>query len=369
MTQNLARGRLAAMFAALAFFCGHNPNALAQGQAPLKVGFVYVSPVGQSGWSYQHDLGRQAMQAALGGQVRTTVVEAVAEGPDSERVMRDLASQGHGLIFATSFGYLEPALKVAAAFPDVKFEHAGGYRTAPNLNTYNARYYEARYLAGMLAGKASRSGTAGYVAGFPVPEVVQGINAFTLGMRSVNPDARVRVLWLNTWFDPAREREAALTLVNQGADVLTNHSGSAAVPQVAQENFKIRGVQLIAYQSDMRAVAPDAQLAAVTHHWGGYYTQVARAVLSGRWKAQPVWGGMKDGMVQLSAVHARLPQDLRQQVDARRKAIIAGSFKPFSAPLHDNEGKLRLQHGALDDDAIATMNWFVQGVVGSVPRP
>ncbi|MDQ6681461.1 MAG: BMP family ABC transporter substrate-binding protein, partial [Pseudomonadota bacterium] len=249
--------------------------------SPLKIGFVYVSPVGEAGWSYQHDLGRREMEKALGDKVRTTVVEAVAEGADSERVIRDLARQGNELIFATSFGYLEPTLRVAAEFPDVKFEHAGGYKTAANVNTYNARYYEARYLAGLVAGSTSKSGVAGYVAGFAVPEVVQGINAFAIGMRESNPKAVVKVLWLNTWFDPAREAEAAQTLVNQGADVLTNHSASPAVAQTAQANFAAKGVRLLAYQSDMRAFAPDAQLAAVTHHWGGYYTAVARSVLAG----------------------------------------------------------------------------------------
>ncbi|HPM68380.1 MAG TPA: BMP family ABC transporter substrate-binding protein, partial [Piscinibacter sp.] len=276
MHKNLARA--AALAAALL-----SPFQTPAQTPPLKVGFVYVSPVGEAGWSYQHDLGRREMERALGARVKTTVVEAVAEGADSERVMRDLAAQGHQLIFATSFGYLEPALRVAAEFPKVKFEHAGGYKTAANLNTYNARYYEARYLAGWLAGKTSKSGIAGYVAGFPVPEVVQGINAFAIGMREANPTAQLRVLWLNAWFDPAREREAAQTLINQGADVLTNHSGSPAVPQAAQAAFKDKGVRVIAYQSDMKAFAPDAQLAAVTHHWGGHYTRVAQSVLDGRW--------------------------------------------------------------------------------------
>jgi simple sugar transport system substrate-binding protein len=260
-------------------------------------------------------------------------------------------------------------LRVAKEFPSVKFEQAGGYKTAANVNTYNARYYEARYLAGLLAGRSSHSGMAGYVAGFPVPEVVQGINAFALGMRAANPKAQVRVLWLNSWFDPPREREAAITLINQGADVLTNHSGSTAVALAAQENFKTKGVQLIAYQSDMQGIAPDAQLAAVTHHWGSHYTNVAQAVLLKQWSATPVWGGMKDDLVQLSAVHARVPADVRSLIETRRKAIIGGSLKPFSAPLTDNEGKLRLASGALDDGAIAAMNWFVQGVVGSVPKP
>ena len=361
MYKNLAR---AAALAAALLSPLHTP---AQTNAPLKVGFVYVSPVGEAGWSYQHDLGRREMERALGAKVKTTVVEAVAEGADSERVMRDLAAQGHQLIFATSFGYLEPALRVAAEFPQVKFEHAGGFKTAANLNTYNARYYEARYLAGWLAGKTSKSGVAGYVAGFPVPEVVQGINAFAIGMREANPKAQVRVLWLNAWFDPAREREAAQTLINQGADVLTNHSGSPAVPLAAQAAFKDRGVRVIAYQSDMKAFAPDAQIAAVTHHWGGYYTRVAQSVIDGRWQPTPVWAGMKDGLVQLSAVDPQLPKELRVQLEARRKAVVSGKLRPFSGRLLDSVGRERQAGGTMDDAAIATMNWLAAGVVGSLP--
>ena len=380
MNKNLARCRMAAMLAAaaasLVSLAALMPAAAqnaapptAPPTAPLKVAFVYVSPIGEAGWTYQHEQGRLALQQALGKRVSTRVVEGVAEGADSERVMRDLAAQGHQLIFATSFGYLEPALRVAAEFPGVKFEHAGGYKTAPNLNTYNARYYEARFLAGLLAGKTSRSGVAGYVAGFPVPEVIQGINAFTLGMRQVNPQAQVKVLWLNTWFDPAREREAAQTLINQGADVLTNHSGSTAVAQTAEENFKTKGVRLIAYQSDMSRFAPNAQLTAITHQWGGYYTQVAQAVLNGSWKPQPVWGGMRQGFVALAPFAASVPKDVVALVDAQRSALLAGRLKPFSAPLIDTDGKLRLATGSLDDAAIASMNWFVQGVVGSLPKP
>ena len=362
MLQNLARGLLAATLAVLAAALFAQPAT-----PPLKVGFVYVSPIGEAGWTFQHDQARLALEQALGAKVQTSVVEAVAEGADSERVMRDLAARGHRLIFATSFGYLEPALRVAAEFPGVRFEHAGGYKTAPNLSTYNARFYEARYLAGMLAGRASRSGVAGYVAGFPVPEVVQGINAFALGMRAVNPAAQVRVVWLNTWFDPARERDAAQALINQGADVLANHSGSPAVPQTAQQNFRSKGVRTIGYQSDMRRFAPDAQLAAVVPDWSGHYIRAAQAVIDGRWQPHPVWGGMKDGMVKLVAVDPLLPAALRERVEARRADIVAGRFQVFGAPLRDNTGRVRLASGALDDAAIATMNWFVDGVLGTLP--
>ena len=365
MFKNLARGLSAAMLAAAAA----TPPTLAAAQAapPLKVGFVYVSPIGEAGWTYQHDLGRRAMERALGPKVATTAVEAVAEGADSERVMRDLVARGHKLIFATSFGYLDPALRVAADHPEVVIEHAGGFKTAKNLNTYNARFYEARYLAGLLAGKTSKSGIAGYVAGFPVPEVIQGINAFALGMRAANPQAQVKVLWLNTWFDPAREREAAVSLINQGADVLTNHSGSPAVPQTAQSYFKSKGVRVVSYQSDMSRFAPDAQLTAITHQWGTYYTLVAQAVRQGTWESKPVWGGMKDGFVTLAPLSASVPADVAKLVKAREADIVAGRFHPFSGTLADSAGKVRQQGGVMDDATLAKMNWFVQGVSGTLP--
>ena len=358
MYKNLARALLCAVLAALPA-----SRAGADERLPLKVGFVYVSPVGDAGWTYQHDLGRRAMEKALGAKVRTTIVESVAEGPDAERVMRDLARQGNRLIFATSFGYLEPALRVAADFPDVRFEQAGGYKTAPNLNTYNARYYEGRYLAGLLAGKVSKSGVAGYVAGFPVPEVIQGINAFALGMRAANPKATVKVVWLDTWFDPPREREAALALISQGADVLTNHSASTAVVQAAQE----KGVGAIAYQSDMRRIAPDAQLTAITHEWGAYYTRVARSVLDGSWRVKPVWGGMLDGFVRLAPLNASVPKEVAALVAARQADLVAGRLHPFAGRLVDREGRLRLEAGVMPDAQIAAMNWFVPGVVGTLP--
>ena len=375
MHKNLKRCRMAVFVGVAAIATCFSAAAGAQAAAqrstlpttPLQVCFVYVSPVGQAGWTYQHEQGRQAMASNLSDQVRSRYVEGVAEGPDSERVMRDLAAQGCGLIVATSFGYLEPALRVAADYPKVKFLHAGGYKSAANLGTYNGRYDEARWLAGWLAGKQSKTGVAGYVAGFPVPEVVQGINAFTLGMRAANPAASVKLVWLNAWFDPAREREAALSLVGQGADVLSNHSGSPAVAQVAEE----KGVLLLAYQSDMARFAPTAQLAAVTHHWGGYYTQMARAVLAGTWAPTPVWGGMRDGLVQLSAIHPALSAGVKAELAQRTQAMLDGRLKPFAAPLTDNTGRLRLAAGqaqtALDDGQIAGMDWLVQGVMGTLP--
>ena len=367
MLKNLIRGSARALLAILAL--GAFTLASRAADPPLVVGFVYVSPIGEAGWTYQHELGRRELERALGARVKTVFVESVAEGPDAERVMRDLVvAQGAKLVFATSFGYLDPALRVAAEFPGVRFEHAGGYKSAPNLATYDARYYEARWLAGWLAGKASKTGVAGYVAGFPVPEVVQGINAFTLGMRAANPGARVRVLWLNTWFDPARERDAAQSLIDQGADVLTHHSGSPAVAQTAQANFKSRGVRVVPYPSDMRAFAPDAQLAAIEHRWGGFYTRAAESVIAGTWQPVPVWGGIASGMVDIAALDPQLPASVRAAVQARRAEIVAGTFKPFSAPLLDNAGVVRLAKGTLADAQIKAMDWFVEGVIGSVPK-
>jgi len=377
MLKNLSRRGACALLAAsaavaapvTALGAASSPSTSAAAKAPLVVGFVYVTPVGEAGWTYQHELGRREMERSLGARVRTIAVESVAEGADAERVMRDLvAQQGATLVFATSFGYLEPALRVAAELPQARFEHAGGYKSAPNLATYDARYYEARWLAGWLAGRASKSGVAGYVAGFPVPEVVQGINAFALGMRAANPNATVRVVWLNTWFDPAKERDAAQTLVDQGADVLTHHSASPAVAQAAQANFRSRGVRVVSYPSDMRAFAPDAQLAAIVHRWGGFYTRVAERVIDGSWRPEPVWGGIASGMVDIDAVDAALPKELRAGLESRRAAIVGRTLTPFSAPLVDNAGTTRLARGALADAEIKSMDWFVAGVVGSVPK-
>ena len=368
MLQNLIRGGARALFAILALVASVVSPASAA-DPPLVVGFVYVTPIGEAGWTYQHELGRRELVRVLGARVRTIAVESVAEGADAERVLRDLvAQQGARLVFATSFGYLDPALRVAADFPEARFEHAGGYKSAPNLATYDARYYEARWLAGWLAGRASKSGVAGYVAGFPVPEVVQGINAFALGMRAANPKATVRVVWLNTWFDPAKERDAAQTLVDQGADVLTHHSASPAVAQAAQANFRSRGVRVVSYPSDMRAFAPDAQLAAIVHRWGGFYTRVAERVIDGTWRPEPVWGGIASGMVDIDAVDAALSKELRAGLESRRAAIVGRTLTPFSAPLVDNAGTTRLARGALGDAEIKSMDWFVAGVVGSVPK-
>lgn len=335
----------------------------AQKAEPLKVGFLYVAPLADAGWVRQHEEGRLAVQSALDGRVKTSYVENVAEGPDAERVLRDLVATGHKLIFTPSFGYMEPTLKVARDFPDVKFESITGYKTAANVAAANARYYEGRYLAGIAAGRMTKGNVAGYVAGFPIPEVLQGINAFTLGMRSVNPQAQVKVVWINAWFDPGKEREAAMSLMDQGADVLAFHTATTAVMAAAQE----RGKLAVAYHSDMRKVAPDAQLVAVTHQWGEYYKQRTRAALDGSWKPQNVWGGVKEGMIRVGYFGTKVPKAVQDEVLARQKDIAAGKLKPFAGPIADNGGKAVIAKGqVLTDEQILTMDYLVSGVQGKV---
>ncbi len=364
MYKNLAATLVAACFFSPLSFAQSTP-VTPPAHSPVKAGFVYVSPITEAGWTKQHDEGRKAVEAALGDKVKTTFVADVPEGADAERVIRDLASQGHQIIFTPSFGYMEPTLMVAKEFPTVKFESVTGYKTAPNVATSNARYYEGRYLAGVAAGRMTKTNVAGYVAGFPIPEVLQGINAFTLGMRSVNPQATVKVVWLNAWFDPPREREAAMTLFNQDVDVVAFHTGSTAVMAAAQE----RGKMAVAYHSDMRKVGPDAQIIAVTHQWGDYYTRRVKAVLDGSWKSGSVWGGVKEGMIRVGDFGPKVPKKVQDEVLELQKAVGSGKLVPFAGPITDNEGREVLAKGLrLTDEQILNMNYLVQGVVGKVGR-
>jgi basic membrane protein A len=364
MYKNLVAALAAACFFSPVFSQTQN-RAPAKPQEPLKVAFVYVAPIAEAGWVHQHEQGRMAVEAAFAGKVKTSYVENVPEGADAERVIRDLARQGNKLIFTPSFGYMEPTLKVAKEFPDVKFESITGYKTAPNVAVANARYYEGRYLAGIAAGRMTKTHVAGYVAGFPIPEVLQGINAFTLGMRSVDPKAQVKVVWLNTWFDPAREREAAMTLFNQDVDVIVFHTASTAVMAAAQE----RGKMAVAYHSDMRKTAPDAQIVAVTHHWGDYYVSRVQAVLDGRWKTGSFWGGVKQAMVRAGDFGPKVPKAVREEVLARQGDIATGKLLPFAGPITDNEGKQVLAAGkSMTDEQILSMNFLVSGVQGKVAK-
>lgn len=361
MYKNLAASTLAALA-----FAVSASSVAAQGNvspspsvAPVKAAWIYMSPITEAGWTRQHDAARQQVEKALGGSVKTSYATSVPEGPDAERVLRDLARQGNQIIFTTSFGYMEPAMRVAREFPDVKFEVLTGYKQAPNVATANARYYEGRYLAGIAAGRMTKSNMAGYVVGFPIPEVLQGINAFALGMRSVNPQAQVKVIWLNEWFNPAHEREAAMTLMDQGADVMAFHTGSTAVPVAAQE----RGKYVVAYHSDMRKFAPDAQIVAVTHLWGDYETSRIRALQQGQWHSQNVWNGVKQGMIRVGDFGRKTPPAVQKEVLARQAEIASSKLLPFAGPLITNEGKEIIGKGqTLTDAQILQMNWLVQGV-------
>jgi basic membrane protein A len=334
-------------------------------QAPTKVGFVYVSPIGDAGWTFQHDLGRKEMEAALKGKVTTQFVENVPEGADAERVIREMAQSGCKVVFTTSFGYMNPTLKVAPTYPNVAFLHATGYKQAANVGIYNARFYEGRYLNGVIAGKMTKSNIAGYVAAFPIPEVLQGINAFTQGMKSVNPKAEVRVIWVNSWFDPGKEREAALTLISQGADMVTHHTDSTAVVQAAEE----KGVNSFSYHSDMSKYGPKTQLSGTTHIWGEFYIKTLKEVMAGTWKPTSVWGGIKDGMIKIAPMNAAVPKDVKALVTKLEGEIRTGKRHPFAGPVVDQDGKTVVPAGKnMTDDELGAMNYYVQGVASKLPK-
>ena len=331
---------------------------------PLKVGFVYVGPIGDHGWTYQHHEGLKAVEQAFGDRVETTFVESVSEGPDAERVIRQLAASGHGLIFTTSFGFMDPTAKVAKQFPDVKFEHATGYTRADNLATYSARFYEGRYIAGIIAGRLSKSGKAGYVASFPIPEVIRGVNAFTIGMQSVNPDAEVSVVWVNSWFDPGKEADAAKALINQGADIVTQHTDSPAPLQTAAAS----GVLAFGQASDMHEFGKETQLTSIVDNWAPYYVERVGAVLDGTWKSQDTWDGIQPGMVQMSP-YVNMPYDVAREAKEMEDLIRLGRVHPFTGPLMDRNDEERVAAGETPgDEMLATMDFFVKGVIGDLPE-
>ncbi|MBI3283562.1 MAG: BMP family ABC transporter substrate-binding protein [Burkholderiales bacterium] len=332
---------------------------------PLKVGFIYVGPVGDAGWTFAHDAGRKAVEAKFGARVKTTFVENVPESAaDAERVIRDLAAQGNKVIFGTTFGYMEAMLKVAKDFPDVKFEHATGYKTAANLAQYDVRTYEGAYLAGVAAGELSKSGKLGVVASIAIPEVLRNINAFTLGARAMNPQASTKVVWVNKWFDPGKEREAAITLIGQGVDVLMQNTDSAAVVQTAEE----KGVYAFGWDSDMSKFGQKAHLAASSIDWGVYYTQRVGAVLAGTWKSDTTWWGLKEGMIDLKHYNASLPEDVQKHIAAKRQGVIDGSAPIWKGPIRDNNGKEVLgQDAVADDKFLHEIKFYVEGVEGKVP--
>ncbi len=326
---------------------------------PTKVGFVYVGPVGDHGWTHGHDLGRKAVEKKFGDKVKTTFVENVAEGPDAERVIRQLASSGHQLIFTTSFGFMNPTIKVAKQFPNVKFEHATGYKTAPNVSVYNARFHQGRAVIGTIAGHMSKSSVAGYIASFPIPEVVMGINAFTLAAQKINPNFKTKVVWVNSWYDPGKESDATKTLIDQGADMITQHTDSPAPLQVAEN----RGVFGFGQASDMKAYAPRAQLTSILDDWSDYYIQRTQDVMDGTWKSQNVWYGMKEGMVKIAPYGDAITDAARDAAETVRKGILDGSMHAFTGPIKNQKGEEMLPAGqSLTDEQMATMDWYVEGV-------
>ncbi len=340
------------------------PQAEAPKPEPLKAAWVYVGPVGDAGWTFAHDNGRKAVEREFGDKVVTTYVEKVPEGADAERVIRDLAQQGNKIIFATSFGFMEPMVKVAAEFPDVKFEHATGYKTAPNLRVYDAKFYEDAYMAGVIAGKMTKTHTLGFVASFPIPEVLRNINAYTLGAQSVNPKVKTRVVWVNTWFDPPKEADAAQSLINGGADVLLQNTDSSAVLQTAEKYGKFA----FGWDSDMSAVAPKAHLASCIVDWGPYYIQSVRQVLDGSWQTgRTVWG-VKEGQNALASIAEFVPDDAKAKVAEIKDGMKAGTFEVFTGPIVDNAGQERLPAGQqADQDWKDKVDFYVKGVEGKVP--
>ena len=332
---------------------------------PLKAAWVYVGPVGDAGWTFAHDLGRKAVEAKFGDKVKTSFVEKVPEGADAERVIRDLAQQGNKIIFATSFGYMEPMLKVAKDFPDVKFEHATGYKTADNMRVYDARFYQDAYLAGMIAGKMTKSNTLGFVGSFPIAEVLRNINAYTLGAQSVNPKIKTKVVWVNTWFDPPKESEAAQALINGGADVLLQNTDSTAVLQTAEK----AGKYAFGWDSDMSAFAPKAHLASAIVDWSNYYTKSIDEVMNKTWKGGIVtrWG-VVEGQNDLVKMADQVPAEVKAMVTDVKAKMKAGTFDPFTGPIMDNTGKERLAKDAKsDDDWKGKVDFYVKGVEGKIP--
>ena len=331
---------------------------------PLKIAFAYVGPVGDGGWTFAHDNGRKAVEAAYGDKVVTSFVEKVPESADAERVLRDMAGQGNKLIFGTTFGYMEPMLKAAADFKDVKFEHATGYKTAENMRTYDSRTYEGAYLAGVIAGKMSKTGTLGVVGSVPIPEVVRNINSFTLGAQSVNPKVKTKVVWVNEWFNPPKETEAATALINGGADVLFQNTDSSAVLQTAEK----MGKRAFGWDSDMTAYGPKAHLGSAIINWGPYYVKAVGEALEGKWATGQSWWGVKEGAIDMVSVAADVPDETKKRVDEIKAGLKDGSFAIWKGPIMDNNGKVLIAKDVVADDKfLGGLKSYVKGVEGKVP--
>ena len=333
--------------------------------ADLKVGFVYVGPPGDFGWTYQHDQGRKAVERAFGDRVETTFAENVPEGADAERVMTQMALSGHDMIFATSFGYMDPVINVAAKFPDVKFEHATGYRRAENVSTYSARFYEGRTVIGHIAGKMTKTNVVGYIASFPIPEVVRGINAAYLAAKAANPDVEFKIVWVFTWFDPAKEADAANALIDQGADVIMAHTDSPSPLTVAEE----RGVYAFGQASDMLQFGPNARLGSIIDDWDPYYIARVQAALDGTWESTDTWDGLAPGMAALGGFSDKIPMSVRAEAMALAIGISGGRIHSFTGPINRQDGTPWLAAGEIaDDGTLLGMNFYVEGIEGDIPQ-
>jgi basic membrane protein A and related proteins len=331
---------------------------------PLKIAFAYVGPVGDGGWTFAHDNGRKAIEKEFGDKIVTSFVEKVPESADAERVIRDMADQGNKLIFGTTFGYMEPMLKVAADKKDVKFEHATGYKTGENMRTYDSRTYEGAYMAGVIAGKMTKSNTLGVVGSIPIPEVIRNINSFTLGAQSVNPKVKTKVVWVNEWFNPPKETEAATALINGGADVLFQNTDSPAVLKTAQD----KGKRAFGWDSDMTAYGPKAHLASAVINWGPYYIKATRDALEGKWTTGQAWWGVKEGAIDIVSIAEDVPAETKAKVEEVKKGLADGTFAIWKGPLVDNTGKEVLAKDAVADDKfLGGVNFYVKGVEGKVP--
>lgn len=334
---------------------------------PLKIAFAYVGPTGDGGWTYAHDQARKAIEKEFGDKIVTSFVENVPESADAERVLRDMAGQGNKLIFGTTFGYMEPMLKLAPEFKDVKFEHATGYKQADNMRTYDSRTYEGAYMAGVIAGKMTKSNTLGVVGSIPIPEVIRNINSFTLGAQSVNPKIKTRVVWVNKWFDPGKETEAATALINGGADVLMQNTDSSAVLQTAEK----LGKRAFGWDSDMTAYGPKAHLGSAVINWAPYYIKATGEALAGTWKGGGAsWWGVKEGAIDMVSIAADVPEDAKKKVDEVKAGLKAGTFAIWKGPIMSNEGKEMVAKDATADDKfLGGMSAYVKGVEGKIPAP
>ncbi len=359
----LASTSAVATLATVGATVGAGPAA-AKAKAKVKAGYIYVGPVGDFGWSYQHNQGRLAAEKALGGAMESTYVESVPEGADAERVMTQMALKGADIIFATSFGYMDAVLKVAKKFPKVKFEHATGYKRAANVSTYSARFYQGRAVIGTIAGRMTKTNKIGYIASFPIPEVIRGINAAYIHARKVNPDVEFKVVWVYTWFDPAKEADAATAMIEQGVDVIMQHTDSPAAMTIAEK----KGIYAFGQASNMEKFGPNAQLTAIIDNWGPYYTERVRDVINGTWVSTATWDGIKEGMVKFAPYSDKIPADVATEAKALAASIAAGGYHPFTGPLNRQDGSVWLKAGEVaDDGTLAGMNFYVEGLKGKIP--